>query len=362
MNSSQKIAAVVTSDAGYLPAACCQLASTARHLPAPDAVELHLVLCDVTPDDIATAQRFFDDRDIPARIHVPEDVAAKINPIANRWPRAAYLRLYFDDLFGPDYARLLYFDADTRVTNSIAPLIDADLKGRAVAAVHDFIYYVTGNIRRRRRDLFLGDDGTYLQSGVMVMDWPLVLDQGVLGRARAFLDKHPDRCIEAPDQDALNAALKNDWAPLDPRWNLHETYLMFGGRHRPFIEHYTSTKPWSERRPWAWAEAAKWYAAELRGTGWDDFVKPQTATDRFKARLAFARFRYAPKIRDTLARVAPFLLKLAGRTTTRTDDQELPWAPRNRTDVETMTEALIEEAAGTRPPIRPPESVLVSPP
>ncbi len=362
MNREQKIAVVVTSDAGYLPAACCQIASTHRHLPDPQAVELHLVLCDVSPQDIDEARRFFADRGIPAQIRVPEDVAAKIKPIANRWPRAAYLRLYFDDLFDASYDRILYFDADTRVTSTLAPLIEADLKGRAVAAVHDFIYYVTGNIRRRRRDLFLGADGTYLQSGVMVMDWPKVLEQGILGRARQFLADYPDHCIEAPDQDALNAALKNDWTPLDPRWNLHETYLMFGGRRRPFIEHYTSTKPWSPRRPWAWADAAIWYSKELQGTGWSGFVKPQNARDRLAARLAFARFRYAPKIRDTLARAAPFLLKLAGRPTQRSDAQELPWAPRNRADVETMTEALIEEAAGRLAAIRPPEKVLVSPP
>ena len=362
MSDSTRTAIVATSDAGYLPAACCQLASSARHLPAPDAAELHLVLCDVSEADLATAKRFFADREIDVTIHVPERVAAKINPLANRWPRAAYLRLYFDDLFGRDHDRLIYFDADTRVTSPLNPLLTVDLQGRAVAAAHDFIYYVTGNIRRRRRDLGLGDDGTYLQSGVMVMDWPKVLNQDVLGRARTFLAEHPDSCLEAPDQDALNAALCNDWTPLDPRWNLHETYLMFGGQRRPFIEHYTSTKPWSPRRPWAWAAAATWYKAELADTAWADFVKPQTAQDRLKARLAFWRFRYAPKLRDTLARVAPGLLRLAGRSPIRSDTAELPWAPRNRADVEIMTEALIEEAAGTRGPIRPPERVLTDPP
>ena len=37
----------------------------------------------------------------------------------------------------------------------------------------------------------------------------------------------------------------------------------------------------------------------------------------------------------------------------------MPFAPLNREDVEDMTDALIEEAQGLRPLIRPPESILM---
>lgn len=354
-----KIAIVAATDAGYLPAACCQLASTAAHLPSPNSAELHLICCDVTAADVEEAKRFFGARSIDVKISVPDHVADEIRPIGNRWPRAAYLRLYFDRIFGADYDRLVYFDSDTRVCAPLAPLIEADLDGKPAAAVHDFIYYVTGNIRRRRRDLFLADDAPYLQSGVMVFDWPATLADGALQRAREFLDEYPERCQEAPDQDALNAVLQDKWAPLDPRWNLHELYLMFGGRHKPYIEHYTSTKPWSRRRPAAWREAAKWYQRELAATAWADFIPPQTLADRLAADMSFLKFRYAPRVRDSLARYAPFILTAFGKSARRSDDEELPWAPKSRADVEAMTEALIEEAAKQRPPVRPPESVLV---
>lgn len=355
-------AIVVTSDSGYLPAACCQLASTFAHLSNADEAKLFLVLCDVKNEEVAECHRFFDRRGMDVSIVLPTEVADSIKPIGNRWPRAAYLRLYFDKIFGADISRMVYFDADTRVQSDLSPLINVDLQGYTVGAVHDFIYYLTGNIRRRRRDLFLGPDGTYLQSGVMVMDWPKVLESNLLGHAREFLEKHPSRCFEAPDQDALNAALKSDWKPLDPRWNLHETYLMFGGRHRPFIEHYTSTKPWSKMRPSAWEDAAAWYSKELEDTAWDTFVEKATIADKIRSRLAFLRFRYAPKLRDTLAARFPKVLGLLGKSPVRNDDEELPWAPRSRHDVETMADALIAEAAGSCPPIRPPEVVLTSPP
>jgi lipopolysaccharide biosynthesis glycosyltransferase len=237
-------------------------------------------------------------------------------------------------------------------------LLAADLRGRPVAAVHDFIYYLTGNIRRRRRDLFLAQDAPYLQSGVMVFDWPATIADGVLARARKFLEDYPDRCQEAPDQDALNAVLKGKWTPLDPRWNLHETYLHFGGRHLPFIEHYTSVKPWSKRRPKAWDEAAAWYAAALAGTAWTDFVEPQSVLDRTAARLHYAKFRYSPRIRDVLAARAPMVLDVLGVRRVRDEAQPLPWAPRSRAHVEIMTDALIAEAEGRRQRIAPPEKVL----
>lgn len=353
-----KTAITTATDTGYLPAACCQLKSVADNLPANRDVSLFLVCCDVSEADIAAARLFFKTKNVPAEVIIPDFIEEKVKPINKRWPRAAYLRLYFDMIFGAEYDRLIYFDADTRVLSSIEPLIDVELDDFPVAAVHDFVYYLTGNIRRRRRDLFLNDDAPYLQSGVMVFDWPKLLESGALEVARQFLVDHPERCMEAPDQDALNHALEGRWKPLDPRWNLHETYLNFGGKLKPCLEHYTSTKPWSKRRPPRWNDAANWYRNELRDTIWSDFIPEQSSADKINAQMDFLKFRYAPKVRNALAAYAPFALDLIKVPRHRSDDAELPWAPRNNRDVEVMTLALVSEANGERAFIRPPEAVL----
>ena len=357
-----QIAITTASDRGYLPAACCQLLSTWDHLAPGDRgrSQLFLVLCDVSDDDVREAERLFARQDVPVKVLVPKDVIGRIHTVNRRWPRAAYLRLYFDQIFGSEFSRLVYFDADTRIKVPLGPLLDVPLRGAPVGAVHDFIYYVTGNIRRRRRDLSLATDAPYLQSGVMVFDWPMTLADGGLERARKFLVDNPEGCQEAPDQDALNAAFEGRWTPLDPRWNLHELYLMFGGSLKPFIEHYTSTKPWSRRRPAAWRDAAEWYSSTLKGTAWSDFVQPQSAIDIVAARAAFLRFRYAPKVRDGLSRHAPMVLDMLGTPRERSDREELPWAPRCRKDVEDMAGALVLEAEGRLPRLLPPESVLAS--
>jgi lipopolysaccharide biosynthesis glycosyltransferase len=171
----------------------------------------------------------------------------------------------------------------------------------------------------------------------MVFDWPAMLKDGGLARARQFLDSHPDRCQEAPDQDALNAALEGKWTPLDPRWNLHETYLMFGGSLKPYVEHYTSVKPWSRRRRPAWRNAAAWYTRELAGTKWANFVAPQSLWTRcggaaFEISLLLI---YASSDKH-----APFVLGLRRRTGQRS----VPVGAKERKDVENMAQALLAEA------------------
>lgn len=353
-----KIAVVTATDRGYLPAACCQLKSVADHLPGHGDVSLHLVCCDVDDGDLRAARAYFDGKGISVSIEASKTIGDAIRPINARWPRAAYLRLYFDMIFGAEIDRLIYFDADTRIMTSLAPLLSVDLRGNPAAAVHDFVYYLTGNIRRRRRDLFLAPDAPYLQSGVMVFDWPRILAEGTLARARRFLADHPASCQEAPDQDALNHVLEGQWTPLDPRWNLHETYLNFGGALTPYLEHYTSTKPWSKRRPPRWQDAARWYREELRGTIWSGFIPPQSPADRLKARIDFLMFCCKPKVRDFLASDLPILADALNIPRNRSDEAELPWAPRNAKDVEDMARALVAEARAERPAVRPPESVL----
>ena len=345
-------AIVSVADRRYLPAACCQLVSTASNLGQAANVQLFLVLCDVTDEDVADADRFFDKRGMSVEIVVPEFVD-KITTLETRWPRAAYLRLYFDWIFDQNWQRIIYFDADTRICSPLAPLLTADLRGQPIGAVHDFIYYVTGNIHRRRQDLFLGDDAPYFQSGVMVFDWQETLACDGLAAARRFLQEHPEACYEAPDQDALNATFKDRWTPLDPRWNLHELYLMFGNSLQPKLRHFTSNKPWSRGRPRAWREAASWYRAELADSPWSDFVESQSLSQAVKADLKFTARRYYPHLHQALARVLPpsVLRRLP-------HGHYLPWVPRRAQDVEEMAEALIREAEGSCPPLRPPEAVL----
>lgn len=352
------VAIATVADRRFLPAASCQLVSVARHLDPGRDVQLFLVLCDVSDGDIADAARFFHSHGMSVEIVVPDFVDRMAPPLATRWPRAAYLRLYFDWIFDERWKRIVYFDADTRVRAPLLPLLTADLRGQPIGAVHDFIYYTTGNIHRRRRDLFLAPDAPYFQSGVMVFDWPATLGMGGLDAARTFLSEHPESCYEAPDQDALNATFENHWTPLDPRWNLHEHYLMFGRRLQPWVTHFTGVKPWSRKRPRAWRSAAEWYRRELVDSPWTSFVEPQSASQAFRADLKFAIRRLLPYGWEFMEHMPFVLRRLPGERYRRYKRGHLPWMPRRSSDVEAMAMALVAEADGRSAPLRPPEAAL----
>lgn len=349
---------VSATDRGYLPAACCQLYSSYKNLRHKDDASFFLVCCDVDETDLAKARGMFAARQMEVEIVVATEIAEKIKTIQDRrWPRAAYLRLYFDEIFGSDVERLVYLDADTRVLTDLTPLLNADLHGKPVGAVHDLFYYVTNKIGERRQMLFLDSDAPYLQSGVMVFDWQAVLKLGILAEARQFLEHYPERCVEAPDQDALNAVLKNRWTPLDPRWNLHESYLMYACDHKAFIEHYTSSKPWSRSRYSIWNAASEWYRQQLSDTGWDEFVEQPSFFESVKTKLHFLIIKLAARLKYFLSDYMPVILDWLGISKCRKDDPQHN-VPRSRRHVELMTEAEIEEAARRRPPLRPPESVI----
>ena len=96
-----KIAITTTTDRAYLPAACCQLKSTADFLPSNAAADLFLVCCNVSTQDVADVNRFFAKCNLEVKIIIPKEIVASIQPINNRWPLAAYLRLHFDSNLRP---------------------------------------------------------------------------------------------------------------------------------------------------------------------------------------------------------------------------------------------------------------------
>ena len=352
-------AIVTVTDHDYLPAACCLLVSAASHLDADSKTQLFLVLCDVRERDIREARCFFDTRGLSVEIIVVDFVDKMLAPLQTRFPRAAYLRLYLDWIFDRQWSRVLYLDADMRVCAPLAPLLRTELWGKPIGAVHDFIYYVTGNIHRRRRDLGLAADAPYFQSGMILFDWKKIHDREELAASRRFLAEHPDGCHEAPDQDALNGTFENRWRPIDPRWNLGHLYLMFGGNLQPKIMHFTATKPWSRGRPRAWRCAAQWYQQELANSAWSDFVEQQSLGDIARAEFSSALHLYGPRLREVIERKLPLLRELLGWKPWPDSSGYMPWVPRRKQDVDDMAVALIR-AVETGKSLRPPESALAN--
>lgn len=166
-------------------------------------------------------------------------------PIAAPFTPVIYARLLLDQLLPKDIARVVYLDCDTFVRGPIETLAELDLQGKAIGAVLDAGRHkqMLGRDLRQNLDLF-DFHFAYFNSGLLVIDraayaaadMPALTialhHKGILARAQY-------------DQAALNLVFKDNWLPLDFRWNLicpapeHEML-------EPQLLHYTGPKkPWS---------------------------------------------------------------------------------------------------------------------
>jgi lipopolysaccharide biosynthesis glycosyltransferase len=282
-----KTAIVTISDEHYLPAACCALLSCIQGGRVNDQVELFLIGDGVSPSALDNGRRFLAYQKVPAQVieRRPETAMYRVD----RWvSRATYARLHLDEYFDGSWQRILYLDADTRVMAPLQPLLDCDLRGRALGAVdhgeHDHV-----------SRLSMADDAPYLNAGVLLFNWPEVVSSNLLIQAREFALSNSDLCLYW-DQDALNKVFEGLWAPLDPRWNFLRAMIERYPNIRPYIKHYSEPeKPWGKEKKPYWLDDALWYRRVLRNSAWPDFATPISSGDIINAAKYFFRRRVLRK-------------------------------------------------------------------
>lgn len=175
-------------------------------------------------------------------------------PIAPPFTPIIYARLLLDRLL-PDAERIVYLDCDTYVRGPIEQLAETDLAGKAIGAILDPHRHraMLGRDFRQNRDLF-DFHFRYFNSGVLVIDRARY---GAAGLTEMALNLSASGALKRIqyDQAILNLALRDNWLPLDPMWNLmsptpaHEAL-------EPNLLHYTGyRKPWTLMSQAAFAQA-----------------------------------------------------------------------------------------------------------
>lgn len=215
---------------------------------------LHFHLCH---DGLAAAhQAELDDivREFGAQIsHYPLDSHADLAAISERLPmtrrfrRIIYARLLLDKILPADIERVLYLDSDTMAAGDVAKVWNTNLSGHTLGAVSDSmrLFNMYGRDLREKRDLFT-PAMPYFNSGVLLIDLVrfsaanIEERLGELGRAGAL-----ERLYY--DQDILNLIFKEDWQPLDWRFNIVDPHMAHQAME-PVILHYTlQARPWTLR-------------------------------------------------------------------------------------------------------------------
>jgi len=267
---------IACADANMLPAACCALLSIRDRLAAPKARYL-LLAVGAGETQMREIEAFASRHSIA--IEVLRDPTPKAEePAFGRWSRATLARLYMDLIVPGNIDRLLYIDSDAIAVAPLDGLFRADLAGRALGAVDDYLMAFPDKMKRRRQRIGLGPESRYFNAGVLLFDWRKSLEAGLIRKARETFEREPER-YEAHDQDVLNIAFENDWQPVDPRFNAQTGILPFVGK--PAIVHFTGRKkPWQAVAPWTHRRMKAFYREALAGTAWASFCKPSSFSDR----------------------------------------------------------------------------------
>lgn len=151
-------------------------------------------------------------------------------------------RLYIADILAQEH-RALYFDSDVVVHLDIEPLLQLDMQGCALAAVHDAGTKINPFLYTRSVPLQLSK---YFNAGVILFDLEKVRKQYNLTTACIqFLQEHPSDPFA--DQTALNYLLQDDCLLIDAAYNSLPTLASTVQEEK--IWHFSGAyKPWQVRK------------------------------------------------------------------------------------------------------------------
>lgn len=158
------------------------------------------------------------------------------------WPKSVWLKFHLDDFLPAGIERVIYLDADMIVLRPLDALFEADMGGKALAAVID-MQDADAAFKAR---LGIPSDGRYYNAGFMLIDVAAWKGREIGTRAARFARERPE-AISYIDQCAFNAACWRDFLELPATWNQMVGYVPCDGE-LPHILHFAALKPWEERK------------------------------------------------------------------------------------------------------------------
>jgi lipopolysaccharide biosynthesis glycosyltransferase len=180
----------------------------------------------------------------------------------------------------PDIDKIIYFDCDIIVIDSLEELFETDISQYYFAGVEDIGYFYERTVSGIK-DRFL-----YVNTGVLLINCKMWRDEKISDKLFEYTELNRDRIIHH-DQDVINYVLKSRTLALDLKWNVQESfYSGFRDIHplkdeitisitSPSIIHFTS-----QRKPWlafSTHPQRHLYLDYLRSSSWKDNA-PSTAS------------------------------------------------------------------------------------
>lgn len=198
------------------------------------------------------------------------------------WNPVILARLLMDKLLPLEVERIIYLDGDTIVRGSLEELWATDMGQCAVGGCAE------PTVDKARKAQLGMSEYPYINSGVLLVDLKIWRENDLGKRIIDFYQAGGGRLF-APDQDAINGALKGEIFLLHPKYNFSNTFLFYpyrtlkklmDGRNyitetacreakeNPVIVHYLG-----EERPWRNKNTHKYrgdFLHYLHKTPWRD--------------------------------------------------------------------------------------------
>jgi lipopolysaccharide biosynthesis glycosyltransferase len=236
-----------TFDENYAPYFSVALASLIDHTSKENDYTINVVysnISDETKEKIASLGK--------DNVHLTfTDIDDKIGPIAAKlnnqsskthFPISVYFRLFLPSMF-PEFDKGIYVDSDTCFNADVAEFYNYDLEDKLIGAIKDisisqiapFIEYIENAVGIK------GD--MYVNSGVLLMNMKKLREIDFENHFLYILSKY-DFEIVAPDQDYLNALLKDQIKYLPVEWNAMPIEGVKGVDNPKLIHYNLFLKPW----------------------------------------------------------------------------------------------------------------------
>lgn len=230
---------ITGSDDNYVPGVMVLIASAAFHNPDARFAVLDM---GIAPGNRARIDALASRLGVSIRrIEVAPDAFDHLTVKRAHLTRSAYLRLLIPELF-PEEDRVVYMDCDMVVMDRLGELGRIALNRCVVAgvpcpAVRPAELAATGH-----------QAGTYINSGLLVMNLPVWREEGVAASCMALLS-NPDRPLMTEDQSAINIVAAGRIHLLHPRYNTFADPAAFKSAEEfpdsPAVVHYVvNYKPW----------------------------------------------------------------------------------------------------------------------
>jgi lipopolysaccharide biosynthesis glycosyltransferase len=220
---------------------------------------------------------------------------------SGRFSRAVFRRLFLDELLPARFERIVSIDSDMLIVRpGLKRLESFDLGGRPLAAAYDMIFLMdfkgdalARQFQRARRSLGLALDTPYFNAGLMAIDRAEWRKRALTERAARALRDAPER-FPFNEQDALNAALHGDFAPLSPRFNFMGDFLLLDLERRvePIVLHFVNApKPWELKLWHGEARFARNYRDWFMGSPWPELAEAPSPPPWRRTRPPLTRVR-----------------------------------------------------------------------